>query len=299
MKYQSKLISFAALALLPLIAGCSSSSGSSGGSHSGGGGFPGMSGISLGGLVGGKNAQYVDAVVTGLSAEGMTEQKQDEFGKAVAIGATNRWPLFDKPALTKYVTMVGLAVASESANPDGNWVFGILDTPDINAYSGPNGYIMITRGAINAMEDESELAGVLAHEIAHVVNRDGLEAIKTAKRNEALMKGLSASQQGFAFFNQLSDNLLEKILNSGYSQDQETKADAKGEKLLIAAGYDPNGLVKFLRHLQERKGGNGKFLSTHPGTADRIARVSAQIGSAKPGATNKERFVKAMAEAKL
>jgi predicted Zn-dependent protease len=293
MKYQSKLISFAAMALLPLMTGCSSSSGG------GGGGFPGMSGISLGGLVGGKNAQYVDAVVTALSAEGMTDEKQDEFGKAVAIGATNRWPLFDKPALTKYVTMVGLAVASESANPDGNWVFGVLDTPDINAYSGPNGYIMITRGAIAAMEDESELAGVLAHEIAHVVNRDGLEAIKTAKRNEALMKGLSAKEQNFAFFNQLSDNLIEKILINGYSQGQVTKADAKGVKLLIAAGYDPNGLLKFLRHLEERKGGSAKLFSTHPGTADRIAHITAQIGSAKPGATNRDRFVKETAVAKL
>src|SRR3954464_11603030 len=88
MKYQRKLISFAALALLPLITGCSSSSG--GGGHSGGGSFPGMSGISLGSFVGGKNGQYLDAAVTALSAEGMTEEKQDEFGKAVAIGATNR-----------------------------------------------------------------------------------------------------------------------------------------------------------------------------------------------------------------
>jgi predicted Zn-dependent protease len=290
MKSNTKLISFTAFALLPLIAGCSSS---------GGGGSSGTPGFSLGSIVGGKTGQYIDAGATYVSAESITEEKQDEFGKAVAIAATNRWPLFDKPALTKYVTMVGLAVASESSNPDGNWVFGVLDSPDVNAYSGPNGYIMITRGAINAMEDESELAGVLAHEIAHVVNRDGLEAIKNAKRNEALMKGLSAGEQKFALFNQLTGNLVEKTLNSGYSQDQETKADAKGEKLLIAAGYDPNGLVKFLRHLQERKGGNGKFLSTHPGTADRIARVSAQIGSAKPGATNKERFTKAAAEAKL
>jgi predicted Zn-dependent protease len=291
MKPKIKAVSISTLALLSLIAGCSGSGG-------GGGTFPGISGLPLGSIIGDQNAKYVDAAATALSAEAMTVEKQDEFGKAVAIAATNRWPLFDKPELTKYVTMVGITVASESSNPTGNWVFGVLDTPDINAFSGPNGYIMVTRGAIAAMEDESELAGVLAHEIAHVDNRDGLESIKNEKRNEALMKGLSTTNQNFAFFNQLTGNLTQKILTSGYSQAQETNADSKGQKLLVAAGYDPNGLVKFLRHLEERKGGSGKLFSTHPGTADRIARITSQIGSAKPGATNRERFVKETAAAK-
>ena len=292
MTHKTKVFSITALAFLTLLTGCSGSGGS-------GGGFPGISGLPLSSIIGEKNAKYVDVAATALSAEAMTEQKQGEFGKAVAIAATNRWPLFDKPELTKYVTMVGITVASESSNPDGNWVFGVLDTPDINAFSGPNGYIMVTRGAIAAMEDESELAGVLAHEIAHVDNRDGLESIKYEKRNEALMKGLSTTNQNFAFFNQLTGNLTQKILTSGYSQTQETNADSKGQKLLVAAGYDPNGLVKFLRHLEERKGGSGKLFSTHPGTADRIAHITAQIGSAKPGATNRDRFVKETAVAKL
>jgi beta-barrel assembly-enhancing protease len=302
MTRQHVLLRLVALGLLPLIAGCSGSGG--GGGMSGVGSA--LSGISLGNIGGGgggrgvNKVQLVQAGATLFSAASVAEDDQDDLGQAVAIGATNRWPLFDKPALTKYVTLVGLAVASQSSDPGGNWVFGVLDTPDVNAYSGPNGYILITRGAIAAMEDESELAGILAHEIAHVVNRDGLEAVKNAKVNEALMKGLSAADQRFAVFNQVSDKLIEKILTSGYSQQQETNADSTGEKLLIAAGYDPNGLVKFLKRAEQRKGtGGGKLFSTHPGTADRIAKISAQIGSAKPGATNKERFTKAAAEAKL
>jgi predicted Zn-dependent protease len=291
MKSDNSLFWVFALGLLWSIAGCSGSGG-------GGGGSSGGSGISVGNLIGGKAGGLFDAGTTALSAETISDVEEDQMGRTVAIAATNRWPLFDKPELTKYVTLVGLTVADATSKPDG-WVFGVVDTPDLGAYSGPNGYVLITRGAIAAMEDESELAGVLAHEIAHVVDHDGLEAIKTGRRLEAISKGLSAADQRAAAFNQLSGNLIEKILNSGYSQGQESKADSKAVKLLIATGYDPNGLIKFLKRLEARKGGSAKLFSTHPGTADRIARLTVQTSSAKTGATNKERFAKAAAEAKL
>jgi predicted Zn-dependent protease len=273
--------------LLTSIAGCSGSGGSLGGS-----------GVSLGSLIGGQAGQAVDAGTTFFSAENITDDDEDQMGRTVAIAATNRWPLFDKPELTKYVTLVGLTLAEQTPKQEG-WVFGVLDTPELGAYSGPGGYVMITRGAIAAMEDESELAGVLAHEISHVVDHDGLEAVKAGRRVEGISKGLSAADQRTQAFNQFSGNLIEKILNSGYSQGQESKADSKAVDLLIKAGYDPNGLTKFLKRLQQAKGGSAKPFSTHPGTADRIARITAQIGSAKPGATNRDRFVKETAVAKF
>jgi predicted Zn-dependent protease len=287
MKNATKLSLSLTLGILTAIAGCSGSGGSGGGS-----------GVSLGGLIGGKYGQAVDAGTTFFSAENITDSDEDQMGRTVAIAATNRWPLFDKPELTKYVTLVGLTLAEQTSKQDG-WVFGVLDTPELGAYSGPNGYVMITRGAIAAMEDESELAGVLAHEISHVVDHDGVEAVKAGRRAEAISKGLSAADQRAQMFNQLSGNLIEKILTSGYSQSQETKADSKAVDLLIKAGYDPNGLTKFLKRLQQAKGGSAKPFSTHPGTADRIARITAQIGSAKPGATNRDRFVKETAVAKF
>jgi predicted Zn-dependent protease len=285
MKNTNKLIWTVSIGLLTSIAGCSGS---------GGGG----SGISLGSLIGGQAGQYVDAGATLLSAENISDYDEDQMGRTVAIAATNRWHLFDKPELTKYVTLVGLTLADKTSKPDG-WVFGVLDTPELGAYSGPNGYVMITRGAIAAMEDESELAGVLAHEISHVVDHDGVEAVKNGRRIEAVSKGLSAADQHAQMFNQITGNMIEKILTSGYSQGQETKADSKAVDLLIKAGYDPNGLTKFLKRLEQRNGGSAKPFSTHPGTADRIAHITAQIGSAKPGATNRDRFVKETAVAKL
>jgi len=304
----TKLTKILSLALVGSIALTSaiSCSGSSGGSGSGGSsGLSGLGSITSmisGGKGGGQKGgieQYVEGASDLASSLTMGDKEEDELGQTVAVAATNRWPLFDKPELTKYVTLVGLTVALETSNPDGNWVFGVLDTPDLGAYSGPNGYIMVTRGAIAAMEDESELAGVLAHEIAHVRNKDGFNLVKAAKLKQGAMEVGSAANARVAAFAQASNLLTDTVIGSGWSQDQETKADAAAVKLLIASGYDPNGLTRFLKRMEQRKGGSAKLFSTHPGTADRIAHITAQIGAAKPGATNKERFTKAAAEAKL
>lgn len=303
----------AGLLLLPILTGCGGSSGGSSngaaiasnvfsslgsGFGAGSGSSPSSSsgsGPSLGSMIGGKAGQYFDLSSQGLAAAAMNESDEDDLGRTVAIAATNQWPLYDNPALNKYVTMVGLALADHTANPGANCVFGVLDTPNLAAYSGPNGYIMVTRGAIAAMQDESELAGVLAHEMSHVTSHDGFKAVKTGKISEVALKGLSQTQQKIAVFNQASDLLVNKMLKGTWDQSQETNADAGAVKLLQAAGYDPTGLARFLKRLPS---GSSKPFGTHPGTAERIGKITAQAGAAK-GATNASRFAKAKAEARL
>ena len=303
------------LLLLPVLAGCG---GSGGGSNSAGNIASGVfsslgsqfgsgsgsnsavsgtgSGSSLGSMVGGKTGQGIDIGGKFASAALMDKSDEDDLGRSIAIAATNQWPLYDNPALNKYVTMVGLTLADHTANPGANWVFGVLDTPDLAAYSGPNGYIMITRGAIAAMQDEAELAGVLAHEMSHVSNHDGYEAVRKAKFSEALVQaGSTFAQQHAAYLNQASDFLVNKMLKGSWDQSQETAADAGAVKLLQSAGYDPTGLARFLKRLPS---GSSKPFGTHPGTAERVGKITAQAGAAK-GATNATRFAKAKAEARL
>jgi beta-barrel assembly-enhancing protease len=307
------LNTFAGLLLLPLLTGCGGSGGGGsagsiasgvfsqlgsqlgGGSGSNSAASSSGSGSTLGSMVGGKYGQYADAAGKGLSALAMNDADEDDLGRSIVIAATNQWRLYDNPALTKYVTMVGLTLADRTSNPSGNWVFGILDTPDLGAYSGPNGYVMITRGAIAAMQDESELAGVFAHEMSHVINRDGFHAVRKAKFSEAGLQGLTATQQHAAVLNQASDLLVNKMLKGTWDQGQETAADAGSVKLLQAAGYDPTGLARFLKRLPNA---SSKPFGTHPGTADRVTRITSQAGAAK-GATNAARFAKAKADAKL
>jgi predicted Zn-dependent protease len=278
---------FAASLLFPFFSGCSGS---------GGNGGIGGTGISIGQFIPGQTGQYIDAGAKGLSA--LADTDEDQLGKSVVIAATNRWPLFDKPELTKYVREVGLTLASVSPNPDANWTFGVLDTPEVGAYSGPNGYIMVTRGAIAAMQDESELAGVIAHEIGHCVNHDGVSTVKAAKLKEAGMEAAYANKPELAAFGQWSDVLTNTVFNVGWNQPQESKADSEAVKILIASGYDPHGLARYLGRAQTL-GGAAKAFGTHPGIPDRISHITAQIGSAKPGATNRDRFVKETAAAKF
>lgn len=304
----------AGLLLLPLLTGCGGSGGGSnsassiasgvfsqlgsqlgGGSGSNSAASSSGSGSTLGSMIGGKGGQYAEVVGKGFSAATLNESDEDDLGRSIAIAATNRWPLYDNPALSKYVTMVGLTLADRTSNPSGNWVFGILDTPDLAAYSGPNGYIMITRGAIAAMQDESELAGVLAHEMSHVLNRDGFHAVRDAKIKEAGFQTMNAMQQHTAAVGQVADLLVNQMLTGTWNQAQETAADAGSVKLLQAAGYDPTGLARFLKRLPNA---SSKPFGTHPGTAERIGKITSQAGAAK-GATNATRFAKAKADAKL
>ena len=295
----ARTLILAGVLLLPGAAGCGGGGGGSGGG--GGAGFPSLgSNFTLGSLVGGRTGQYLDAGGKGVSALTMNETDEDNLGQTVAIAATNQWGLYDNEALTKYVTMVGLTLADVTPNPGGNWVFGVLDSSDVGAYSGPNGYVLVTRGAIAAMQDEAELAGVLAHEMAHVLNRDGFKAVQNAKRNEAVLQGLSAADQRIAMFNQASDFMVNKVLKSGWDQGQETAADSRAVQLLHAAGYDATGLARFLQRMEAAKGGGGnaKPFGTHPGTSERVGRITSQAGG-KGGATQAARFARAKAEGKL
>jgi len=247
-----------------------------------------------GGAIGGTEGALLTAGGTAADAAALSERQEDGLGQSVAIAITSQFGVVSNEALNRYVTLVGLTVASSSKRPDGNYLFGVVNTPQINAFSGPNGYILITRGAIEAMQDESELAGVLAHEIAHVANHDGLEAVRTGGYLAAFQQAGSAVSSELALLNAATDGAIEVITKKGYGQPQEFKADKDAVKILIAAGYDPNGFKRFLERMNSGASGS---LSTHPGKEKRVALVSKEIDERftaknRTGVTLKDRFLK-------
>jgi predicted Zn-dependent protease len=217
-------------------------------------------------------------------------QRQEEIGQSVAVAITNRYPLSTDQTVNDYVNLVGLTIASVSRNPETNYCFGVLETPEVAAYSAPGGYIFITRGALSLCRDEAELAGVLAHEAAHVALNHGINAVKNAKDTDILLTGAKTQSEAVAQFGQLVDAAVDVTLVKGYSRAQESEADKEAVKYLIDSGYDPAGLRRFLERMQASTGTGGGLMSTHPGTPERIAAVSKQIGTHAGGAALAERF---------
>lgn len=248
----------------------------------------------VGGAVGVDSRITDVAVAAAAYAEkvSITPEAEDGMGQAVAVALTNDYELTEDEALDKYVSLVGLTLVNSSPRPVGNWQFGVLDTDDVNAFAGPNGYIFVTRGALERMDNEAQLAGVLAHEVVHVLNHHGLNGVKQDAGVDFLKSVADASvNDRTGLVKQFGTPMTAKVMKSGYGQDQEREADQMAIQLLVAAGYDPNGLPEFLQKLES--GGGGPF-STHPGKPERISRAKAQIaalGGAR-GKTLKERFEK-------
>jgi predicted Zn-dependent protease len=235
------------------------------------------------------------AAVDYMGKTNINAETEDGMGQSVAVSMTNTYPLTKDVALNKYVSLVGLTVVNASDRPVGNWQFGVLETTDVNAFAGPNGYIFVTRGALNRMDNEAQLAGVLAHEVTHVLHHHGIEAVKASETTD-FFKTLAdinvRDATGTAqMVNHLAGPTVTTVAKNGYGQGQENDADANAIKLMVAAGYDPHAFPQFLQKLQSAGGG---LFSTHPGKPERIAKTNQQIASlGNPGGKTLEaRFKK-------
>jgi beta-barrel assembly-enhancing protease len=229
-----------------------------------------------------------------MHAQTLGEKDEPAYGRSMAIAATNQYTPSDNKQLLEYVNYIGYTLASVSPEPDRHYLFGVLDSDTVGAFSGPDGYIFITRGAILFAHDEAEVAGVIGHEMTHVLNQDGIEAAKGAMTAAGITKA-TASAIGVDQASPAIDKMNQSILSNGFDKPQEYAADKGAMQLLIAAGYDPVSFLHYLKRLEiaQQGDGGGSFMSTHPGVHDRIARLAENIGLAgiPGGATLRDRFM--------
>jgi len=209
----------------------------------------------------------------------MTLEEEREVGREVAAKVVAFFHLYKDDALTRYVNLVGATVAAQSERQDVTYHFAVLDSDDINAFSAPAGYIFITRGAVALCEDESELAGVLAHEVGHVA---GKHVLKIVERDKALRAGFDEAKAyapGSAYLHKMSRGVLIKLIDQGLAPADEFDADQRGIKYAHAAGYPADGLARFLTKLDEatQQGGKSFWTRTHPPVKDRNARLQQTI----------------------
>ena len=223
------------------------------------------------------------------AARPMTDEEEYYVGRSVAARILSTYPVMNDRKLTDYVNLVGQSVALHSERPVtfGGYHFAVLDSNEVNAFACPGGMIFITRGMVRAVQNEDELAAVLAHEVGHVNHRDGINAISKSRWTEALtVIGTEAAKaygtQEVArlatLFEGSIDDVFKTLVVNGYGRSQEYAADEASLRYLAATGYDPGALKSFLDRLVTKgNGAAGGLMKTHPATGDRIVNVQAHM----------------------
>ena len=202
------------------------------------------------------------------------EKDEINIGRNVMSGLLGAAPLIDNAQLQQYVNRVGHWIALQSERPDLPWSFGVIDSPNINAFAAPGGYIVMTAGLYQLLENESQLAAVLAHEISHVIEKHHLDAIRDTSQRELL------GSLAVKVTDEKHRDTMRKLVNSGVQiyargldQRFEYGADRRGVVLAARSGYDPYAMLDVLTTLSSINSADESmavFLNTHPPLNKRI-----------------------------
>lgn len=211
------------------------------------------------------------------------DAEKAELGGQISAMLRDRFGVVQDRNVTKYVTLVGLTVAKNSSQPGVPWQFIVLDTDGINAYAAPGGFVHITRGALAFLQSEAELAGVLGHEIGHVIGNHTIEAIQKGKAVE-----VGANVTRNQFLQLVADKAFRMVFENAFDRGDEIDADKHGVTAAGKAGYNATSLTEFLNRLGERNKGNpdrnGLFAS-HPDLKARNDRIAKTAKDGKLAAT--------------
>ncbi len=198
--------------------------------------------------------------------------------------------LYPNEAVQNYIDRIGQEVVQQSGASEAPYPFQfhVLDAPDtVNALALPGGQVFITSGLLRRLEEEAQLAGVLGHEVGHVVARHGAEHLARRQLGAALVNaiGIAASEDPqSARQTALIAQAVNQVINLKYSREDELESDRLGFQFMTAAGYNPQGLVGLMEILEsaQSSGRPPEFLSTHPYPDNRIARLQELIEQEYP-----------------
>jgi predicted Zn-dependent protease len=205
-----------------------------------------------------------------------SDAEEKQIGEQVSQKLRDRFGVYQNEAVTRYVSLVGSALAQSSTRPTLEWSFIVLDTEGVNAYAAPGGYIHITKGLLGLMKNESELAGVLGHEITHVTKKHTIEAIRRGKLTNEVTQAAGGGSLRNQIIARVAGLSYERIFDGSYSRDDENESDKIGVQVANKVGYLPHGLADALQKVSDRNASRTEptgFFVSHPVIKDRIASI--------------------------
>jgi beta-barrel assembly-enhancing protease len=214
-------------------------------------------------------------------------EQEIAIGREAQVEAKKKTPQLRDAAVSGYVEQVGRRLAAQTGGPEYPYSFTVADKADLNAFALPGGPVWVHRGILEAAQDEAQLAGVMAHEIAHVAERHTADQLTRATVANGLLGLLGAVVDGRGkgeAATRIGAGVATQMMFLKFSRDHEREADRVGAEIVRRAGWDPQGMVEFFELLdaqQKRSPGSvATFLSTHPNPKSRAAELR---GIVQPG----------------
>ncbi|MGH1455152.1 MAG: M48 family metalloprotease [Alphaproteobacteria bacterium] len=233
----------------------------------------------------------------------MSPQQELQVGAQEHAKVMAQFGEYKNANVQNYVEAVGQSVVRYTERPDVQYKFTVLDSPIVNAFALPGGYIYVTRGLLALANDEAEMASVLGHEAGHITGRHSAE-----RYSRGVATSLGAAILSAAIGNDAASQALGMGANlylTSYSRGQESEADTLGIRYLTKTGYDPYGMAGFLSNLRAEKNlqaqidgeqsPENSIFSTHPPTSERVNKTTAEARSLNiKGAENRNQYLRVL-----
>lgn len=227
------------------------------------------------------------ALSVSVAACGISRQQEVQMGQEYAQQINAELPIVQDPELNRYINVLGDSIARLTSRADLDWHFFIVDSKEVNAFAVPGGFIYLNRGLIERTGTMDEVAGVLGHEIGHVVRRHSVKQMEKAQGANlgvtlaCVLTSVCNSQIAGAAI-----NLAGGAVFARFSRGDENEADVDGVNNVVRARINPTGMVtmfqKLLEERRRRPAGVAAWFATHPGEEERIAHVQGIINRIDP-----------------
>jgi len=219
------------------------------------------------------------AIATGCK---VSPEQERQIGVQESTQIDSEMPLIRDTAIEQFVTALGKSMTSKTSRADLDWHFSVVNSPEVNAFALPGGFIYVNRGAIEQADRLDELAGIMGHEIGHVIERHSAGQIEQAEKDQVAVVLLCTLTRACRTIGGiLALRIGADAKTAHYSQKDEAQADSEGVMNTLRAGIDPEGLPTFFQKLLDKRAQQPTeveaFFSTHPTDQSRVNATRKQI----------------------